>query len=120
KQRVPDQQEGEDDERRAHPGGLLSGAQRPATKLGTTKASGLFARSFRLQRLAHSASRGVRLSLRAPGRFGNAALGSFVSCMANASTPCGEKGGHPMADTPFRFEIGPYDTGKLLPQLSRA
>ena len=25
-----------------------------------------------------------------------------------------------MADTPFRFEIGPYDTGKLLPQLSRA
>ena len=25
-----------------------------------------------------------------------------------------------MADAPFRFEIGPYDTGKLLPQLSRA
>lgn len=25
-----------------------------------------------------------------------------------------------MANTPFRFEIGPYDTGKLLPQLSRA
>lgn len=25
-----------------------------------------------------------------------------------------------MADIPFRFEIRPYDTGKLLPQLSRA